>query len=669
MRFHPLLTPKTRGLHPKQAGTMVKFTGILVFMCIALANCCEAKELDAEEHKRPGVYTAHHSPDDGEVPIVYVWVDEIFKEIPDDSVARYDALKLVASLQGLVNRDAPRMLIRFLEGEGQGGRINLDDYWLQITKEQWKVLQHTENVRSLRVVLQRFKEFYNGFVLWDPAVPATANVAATICGVEKLLPLRADSPLLPFLQESGFETNKGRNLCGLFTGAESGSAKCDAYLWAKREYLDKGKCNPALMAFYIDAYSQQPGKPGFHYRDLPNSMVTNHDYFIANRAFFFDLLAWKDELPVDDPAQSPGTDYETLVALLNSQYHQNHGKCFTSIGGFVSWDLKYTNHGAAGGLHEPVPTEWEYVSLFSRYNAFLDADALGLACLTNASAYRHYPLKKKYSQQPRPALPPLENKHYVLIYMGDYDSAAWLSRHVPLFWDDPNRGTLPIAWAFNPNLSDRVPHVFDHFYSTASPQDWFIAGDSGAGYLNPNLLIGDRAGSGLPEALELWVSHNEKYYRRFDYSITGFVINGFHGEMPLVIQDAYSRFSPEGVGMQLGMEKSLVNNTPFLRHSSDIYPDRNHPEKAADQMIAFGKAETPQFLIFRWILQSPSTMKKVIAAVQERHKGDDWVFCDPYTFFGLYRQYLKKNKTGFMFRSWSEFFDKLSCNCSAKHIR
>ena len=49
---------------------------------------------------------------------------------------------------------------------------------------------------------------------------------------------------------------------------------------------------------------------------------------------------------------------------------------------------------------------------------------------------------------------------------------------------------MPIAWAFNPNLSDRVPYVFDHIYKTKTSNDWFIAGDSGAGYLNPTLLSG-----------------------------------------------------------------------------------------------------------------------------------------------------------------------------------
>lgn len=574
--------------------------------------------------------------------IVYFDLKEALATMPNDSVLHYDTLKTVSALQGLVNRSGPRLIIRFLDGESASGPVNLDDYWMEKLKTRWLREHQIIPSHSLKDLLVLFSDTYAGWVVWDPEVLATSNVASTICGVEGLLPIRKESPLLAWLHEQGFEVAVTKSLAGMFDGRETGSAKCDAYLWAKRTYLDTGKCNPALMAFFIDAYTQRPEMPGFHYPDLPNTKVANHDYYISRKAFFFDLLVWPDEQPVDDPNQPLGTDHTTLVALLKSQYDNNQGKTFTSIGGFVSWDLKYTEHGPAGGKRHPVHSEWEYISLFSTYNAILDADALGLACLPNASAWCHYPLREQYTQHEHPTPPPLENKTYVLIYMGDYDSGAWLSRNIPRVWDDPNRGEFPIAWAFNPNLSDRVPYVFDYIYETASKNDWFIAGDSGAGYLNPNLLIGSRGNSGLPEALDLWVEHNQRYFNKFDYSITGFVINGFHGVMPLRVQEAYTRFSPDGVGMQLGFEKPLVGNTPFLRHASDIYPRGDDIPFTAAEMARFARKRKPQFLIFRWILQTPTTMKQVMEALHQQHEEHQWEFCDPYTFFALYREHLRE---------------------------
>lgn len=574
-------------------------------------------------------------------PLVYFDLQACLAGLPDDSALRYDTAKFVSSLQGVVNREQPRLAVRFLDGEGAGGPVQLDDFWLAILRQDWLRDRPIENEADLGRLVQRFRGDCKGVVLWDTKVLATANVAATICGVEGWLPVRAGSAFEALLKSYLPDCPVKLSLVDRFDGHESGSAKCDAYLWAKRTYLDTGRCHPSLMAYFIDAYTQVPSEPGFHYHDLANATLANHDYYIARRAFFFDLGVWPDEASVDAPKQAPGTDRKTLIALLQAQYQRSGGKGFTTVGGFIPWNLKYTNSGPAGGKHGPVDTEWEYAAILSAHNAIMDADALGLSCLANASAWRHFPLKPHYAQNPKPASQPLEEKTYVLIYMGDYDSAAWLSRHIPLVWDDKARGDLPIAWAFNPNLADRVPYVFDYVYRTKSKNDWFIGGDSGAGYLNPNLLAGDRLGSGLPDALDLWVKHNQTYYERFDYRITGFVINGFHGAMPLRIQEAYAKFSPDGVGMQLGFAQPLVSGTPFLRHVSDIYPKLDRLDETAQQMAHFAQGKKPRFLIYRWILQRPSTMKQVYDLLQAKFAGEDWVFCDPYTFFDLYRRSLK----------------------------
>jgi hypothetical protein len=566
-------------------------------------------------------------------------LEKCLEDLPGDTVLKYDVVKLVASLQGVVNRQGPHLIVRFLPGEDAAGlRINVDDYWLTKMRSGWLQSRPVVSMEDLDELLDRYREAIEGVVVWDPAVPATANVAATICGVHGWLPVRAASALYQRVVQEGPRLPVQLSLVGRFDGSVSGSAKCDAYLWAQEQYLDAGHCHPALLANFIDAYTQRPSEPGFQYPDLYNATLANHDYYIAHKAFFFDLGPWADESPVDDPGQPPGTDRKTLESLLHSMAALNGGKRMTTVGGFVPWNLKYTNHGAAGGGRDPVPTEWEYAAVLSAHNAILDADALGLACLANASAYMHYPLAPRYSQGPLPAVGGLEPKTYVLIYMGDYDSAAWLSSRIPPIWDDPERGEVPLAWAFNPNLADRVPYVFDYVYGTKTRNDWFVAGDSGAGYLNPNLLTGDRLGSGLEDALGLWEEHNLPYYRRFDYGITGFVINGFHGDMPLRVQRSYAQFSPRGVGMQLGFAEPIVEGTPFLRHAGDIYPKPRALEQTAAEMARHVADHKPQFLIFRLILQKPSTVARLRTILERDHSDHNWEFCDPYTFFDLYKQ-------------------------------
>ena len=59
---------------------------------------------------------------------------------------------------------------------------------------------------------------------------------------------------------------------------------------------------------------------------------------------------------------------------------------------------------------------------------------------------------------------------------------------MPAFFPDPARGRVPLAWAFDPNLADRAPQALVYAYRHATTNDFFIAGDSGAGYLNPRAL-------------------------------------------------------------------------------------------------------------------------------------------------------------------------------------
>ena len=67
--------------------------------------------------------------------------------------------------------------------------------------------------------------------------------------------------------------------------------------------------------------------------------------------------------------------------------------------------------------------------------------------------------------------------------------ASILSLSLPLQllgnWQDAGRGSVPLAWAVDPNLSLRFPPIFDILYDTATPGvDVLVTGDSGAGYNN-----------------------------------------------------------------------------------------------------------------------------------------------------------------------------------------
>ena len=54
------------------------------------------------------------------------------------------------------------------------------------------------------------------------------------------------------------------------------------------------------------------------------------------------------------------------------------------------------------GKHDPVSTEWKQVEILSNFNAWLDADALGLGAMANASFFAHFPLQRNIRLPNRP---------------------------------------------------------------------------------------------------------------------------------------------------------------------------------------------------------------------------------------------------------------------------
>ena len=563
---------------------------------------------------------------------------------------------LVAALQGLVNRNRPRLYITYVSGDtGRPGGV--DRFWLDHLRAPggWLAKMPLRPLPTLESLVQTFRPQIKGIVLYDLHVPATSSVASTAAGCEDLLPVAYDpapgsvydrlvahGPRLPvrlrLLHTDGSP---------LFTGAETGSAKCDAYLWAKRHYLDTGRCDPTLLAYYIDSWwLTAPTKSGPDTHGL-----SDHDYFIAHRAFFFDLSPWDDEKPQDDPDQPLGADTRTLTAILRTAYNQTLGRSMIHVGGFVPWAWKYTR--TAGGGHGDVATEWRYAAILSCFNAYMDADALGLNAMANASVFALFPRQTHYPQAKPTAADwakagdldgtgGVAPYTYITFYVGDYDSAAWLYQRLPALWNDPACGSVPLGWAFNPNLADRFPIGLDWARRTATANDHFMAGDSGAGYLNPGNLDGDRPFSHLPSGLTAWEAHCRRYYQAWGLSLTGFVIDGDARPMSAAALAAYARFSPDGfVAQKLPAYSGLVpgTQTPYLTMGADM-PNPDQTDEAVHRIGATLEGDRgagPHFHIFRTILWSPSAHQRLFTRLRA---SPNVRIVDPYTLLGLLRRRL-----------------------------
>ena len=571
----------------------------------------------------------------------------------------------VVTLQGIVNRDAPRLYLLYVPWAGR----NVDQVWLERLSQpgSWLHGRPREQIESLEALVERFRDRIEGVVTYDPRIWATSNLASTIAGTENLIAIRhsdddgsvydrlvRNGPRLPVVQsligDDGAPLFGGEGIIPGTKLASTGSAKCDAYLWAKTKYLDTGRCDGSYLAFYIDQYwieKPKQASPDHH-------TLTNHDFFVAKRAFFCDLGVWDDEASIDDPDQTLGTDLETFKQLLLSCYEHGGRERMIHIGGFTPWAYKYTDHPGAGGKHGGVPTEWEMAKIVSAYNGFVDADALGLGSMANASFYMHYPLQDHYPQRHAPTDESLtaegfldgngqlrdDGRQYVTLYVGDYDAASWLYKRALDIWDHPKRGSVPLGWSISPVLERRTPHVMAYMWETATENDGFMAADNGAGYLNPGMLQEPRPISELPSGLPSWVTHCIPMYDRWDLRITGFVIDGYAPGLNEKGLDAYAQFSPGGIVPQkVQAPASLHGDMPVLQAGPDV--NQGDPQKAA-QAILHNIGQRRGAIRFHWyrsILKDPGWYEAVVTELQAR--DENVVVLTPERFFDLLRRWLE----------------------------
>ena len=198
----------------------------------------------------------------------------------------------VASLQGIINRKSPELYVL-------SRKNTRPQFWLDLLAKDGRWLQGRERkpLPDLGALVKLAGKRLKGAVIWDPAVPASANVATTIAGVHDAVVL---SPELAERYLGKWRLPVLKDLRGKFTGAETGSKKNDAYRWAIREYLAKGRCSSHLLCLFEDSFSTRArGDIGY---------VLTRDWAVKNRAFVFDLSPWGDEKPLrrSRPTARPG---------------------------------------------------------------------------------------------------------------------------------------------------------------------------------------------------------------------------------------------------------------------------------------------------------------------------------------------------------------------------
>ncbi len=156
-------------------------------------------------------------------------------------------LLAAATLQGNINRKSPQLYVLSCTNARP-------QFWLDVLRNdgRWLAGRQIVPLPDLTALVKLAGDGLKGAIIWDPAVPASVNVATTLAGVCDAVVLSPEYARR-FLDK--WRLRVLYDLRGKFTGAQTGSKKNDAYRWAVRECLAQGRCSSHRLCLFEDAFA------------------------------------------------------------------------------------------------------------------------------------------------------------------------------------------------------------------------------------------------------------------------------------------------------------------------------------------------------------------------------------------------------------------------------
>lgn len=435
--------------------------------------------------------------------------------------------------------------------QGLANRATPQLYIVHPPKFQWEITgplyefyqrKHGVKFTELKTAdeaLAQFKSSTKGYVVWDKAVSASLNVAFTIAGLEDAVVVSEE--LIPLVEKHGLKLVD--DLRGRYTGQTDDVIYQDAY---NRYWARCAKDRILLMGGHVGTVR----------------MPAMADWGVRERMFFHDLSA---------------NPKHTKELALNRRLLSE-----IEPGGYV---FGWHSYGK--------DTEEQFTTLLSTYGLRME----GLHNLPNLSFNCQFTFTPGFK---------FTNNHHVakeakLIAEPKVYLAFVQSDSIGIgVWTKPGRGKLPFAWQVTMNWTEFSPAALEYFHESATPNDYFIGGLSGPGYMYPNHIPPERFPLLMERANRLMGLLDEHVMEIMDNSAA----DGNLGNADLTKEtvDRYYKAFPNVIGFINGYgparTRDLRDTRPMISYDYYIDPRRPRAEVTADlnELIALN-AKRPYFLL------------------------------------------------------------------------
>lgn len=421
---------------------------------------------------------------------------------------------MLISLQGLVNRHKPQLYLLYP-----------DNWEYRFTRPLKKFYENDLgytfiSLSSQNKVLEKFKKYIKGYIVWDTQSRASLCVAFTLAGLDDAIVI---SP-----EQKDMVEKMGLRMLKDFTGEFRGMSDYQVFHWAYKNYWKR--CNKDFI-LWMGGEDNDQIMPGIA------------DFGISKKMFFVDLST--------DPKNR--TEYVFADSLMSEM---------NPLGLVMGW------HSYSKDL------ERNYVSLASKHGLRVE----GLNTFPNLSFTSVTPVspnfKFKNNHTQLSNMPPID-KHKVYIACVQTDGLGLGA------WNEPGRGSLPYAWEVTINWAWMAPVLLEYYYKEATKNDYFFGSLSGPGYMYPK-AIPDSLFTPLMHVTDsLCKKLDLNIFETMDYSEGSSGVG--NNDLPKSIVEKYFKAMPTMMGMLNGYAPSytfgLVDRKPFI--SYDYYLNEHLSEKDA----------------------------------------------------------------------------------------